>query len=110
MPRTALALSLTIALTVSLSAQWRAHPDRDLPQKPDGTVNIEAPAPRTPDGKPDFFGIWSNAWFYNGRVQPLPVSPAGEPPAATFADVFANVKGELPLQPWAVQLKAVRRE
>jgi hypothetical protein len=51
-----------------------------------------------------------NAWFVDGRVQPLPVSPDGEPPAATFADVFTNFKGALPLQPWAAQLKAARKE
>jgi hypothetical protein len=38
------------------------------------------------------------------------VSPAGEPPAATFGDVFANFTGPLPLQPWAAQLKAARKE
>lgn len=93
-----------------VSAQWPAHPDARAPRTPDGSVDLRAPAPRTADGKPDFTGVWSNAWYVGGRVLPLPVSPPGEPPAATFGDVFANFQGELPLQPWAAELKASRKE
>jgi hypothetical protein len=94
----------------TLQAQWPPHPDRNAPRTADGQVDLAAPAPRTADGKPDFTGVWMNAWFYEGRVRPLPVSPPGEPPAATFGDVFANFKEELPLQPWAAKLKADRAE
>lgn len=107
--RTACA-AIVLALSTSLAAQWPAHPGRNVPLRPDGQVNLDAPAPRGADGKPDFTGVWVNAWFVNGRVQPLPVSAAGEPPAATFGDVFANFKEPLPLQPWAAQLKAARKE
>jgi hypothetical protein len=91
-------------------AQWPAYPTLNVPRTADGKVAFDAPAPRTADGKPDLTGIWENLWFYEGKIGKPPVSPDGEPPASTFADVGAGFKEGLPLQPWAADLLKARRE
>jgi len=107
---TQLTVILVVLAGLSLAAQWPTFPDPTVPRTADGEPDLDAPAPRTADGKPDFTGVWQNAWFYDGRVRPLPESPPGAPPPATFGDVFENFTGELPLRPWAAELKAARRE
>jgi len=104
---TAAALLLALA---PLGAQWPVHPNRGIPLKADGTPNLDAPAPRAPDGKPDLTGVWLNEWFYDGQVRPALASTPGEPPASTFANIGANFPKGLPLQPWAAKLLAERKE
>jgi hypothetical protein len=101
---------LCSAVAAPLHAQWPSYPTKNVPRTADGKPNLEAPAPRAADGHPDLTGLWDNAWFHGGKVAPPPVSPAGEPPASTFGNLGANIKGGLPFKPWAADLKQKRTD
>ena len=48
-----LALALVCAAGGTAAARWLSLPVPGIPRNADGTPNLNAPAPRTPDGKPD---------------------------------------------------------
>ncbi|HET9271824.1 MAG TPA: hypothetical protein VFO31_26785 [Vicinamibacterales bacterium] len=104
----ATAVAVTLALA-PLGAQWPAFADKKVPLKADGTPNLEAPTPRTADGKPDLTGVWLNEWFYGGQVRRPPAALPGEPPPSTFGNIGANFPNGLPMQPWAKALMAERK-
>jgi len=87
-------IAVTIVLSVAsvpLSAQWLHYPTPGMPRMKDGRPNLSAPAPKTPDGKPDLSGIWAAA--DNKYLQNL------------AADGI-----EVPFQPWAEKLYKERSE
>ena len=60
-------------------AWWSNVPPAALPRTADGKVDLSAPAPRLPDGKPDFSGVWN-------------------PPMGYIRDIAKDLKEPVPFQ------------
>ena len=49
---------LTFGLSAAMHAQWLNYHDPGVPRTRDGRVNLTAPVPKDPSGKPDLSGVW----------------------------------------------------
>ena len=124
MSRTIASMAVIVTLcSVSIAGQWPKYQAQGVPRDAEGRVRMDAPTPRTPDGKPDLSGNWirfrgEGAFAppeLGGLIRnqaaaapaPAPVDPSS-PPIAAFWEMGANIPGGLPLTPWAAELKKQR--
>jgi hypothetical protein len=95
---------IVLVLCTPLVAQWLNYPTPGVPRTKDGKPNLSAPAPRTADGKPDLSGLWETETA-GGTSAPV-AGAASLPPE--FINIAAKLKGGLPYQKWARDLKDAR--
>jgi hypothetical protein len=99
--------TMLVAILMAAPVHAQLHyPSSGVPRLPDGSPNLNAPAPRTIDGKPDFSGIWEPE-----RNRPCPPEGCNDMQVPQeFVNIGWSLKDGPPYQPWAAEARRARME
>jgi hypothetical protein len=103
-----------VALPSAADAQWPRYPTAGVPRLPNGQPDLNAPVPKSADGKPDLTGMWENLGWREliaqiDRTPGAPFPTGGSPNGPRlFRDIGAGVEGGLPFQAWVKELRDKR--
>ena len=100
-------LGSSLAPTTVL-AQWIGYPTPGVPHKADGSVEMNAPTPRMPGGKPDLSGIWIADRTPEGEQTRSDVGNLSS--SRHMANLGVDLPDGLPYQPWLIPIVKERTD